>query len=125
MRRNTSFDMGLPPLRGAVRQIILASVAIYVFILLTWSFAHPVSQAILNLGILDPERVRAGAIWQFVTYAFMYIDPIQFVLSLLGIYFLGWAVEERIGYGRFYGLFFSSTILAGLVAFALSAAPGH
>ena len=117
--------MGFPPLRGAVRQIILVSAAIYVFILLTWSFAHPVSQAILDLGILDPGRVRAGAIWQFVTYAFMYIDPIQFVLSLLGIYFLGWAVEERIGYGRFYGLFFGSTILAGLAGVALSAIPGH
>jgi len=117
--------MGLPPLRGAVRQIILASAAIYVFILLTQAFAHPVSQAILTLGTLDPARVRAGAIWQFVTYAFMYLDPIQFVLSLLGIYFLGWAVEERIGYGRFYALFFGSTILAALAGFALWALPGH
>jgi len=125
MRRNTSFDMGFPPLRGAVREIILASTAIYVFILLTWSFAHSVSQRVLDLGILDPGRVRAGDLWQFVTYAFMYIDPIQFVLSLLGIYFLGWAVEERIGYRRFYTLFFGSTILAGLAGFALSAIPGH
>jgi len=125
MRRNSSFEMGFPPLRGAVRQIILASVAIYVFILLTQAFARPVSQAILDLGTLDPARVRAGAIWQFVTYAFMYLDPIQFVLSLLGIYFLGWAVEERIGYGRFYGLFFGSTVLAALAGFALVSLPGH
>lgn len=116
--------MGFPPLRGAVRQIILVSVAIYVFILLTQAFAHSLSQAILVLGTLDPARVRAGAIWQLVTYAFIYLDPIQFVLSLLGIYFLGWAVEERIGYGRFYALFFGSTILAGLAGFALSAVPG-
>ena len=117
--------MGFPPLRGAVRQIILASAAIYVFILLTVAFYHPLAEKILTQGILDPDRVRAGAIWQFVTYPFMYVDPIQFVLSLLGIYFLGWAVEGRIGYGRFYGLFFGSTILAGLAGFALSAAPGH
>lgn len=117
--------MGFPPLRGAVRQIILASAAIYVFILLTWAFARPVSQALLDRGILDPGQVRAGAIWQLVSYAFIYLDPIQFVLSLLGIYFLGWAVEERIGYGRFYGLFFGSTILAGIAGCALSAVPGH
>lgn len=120
MPRNVSFDMGLPPFRGAVRQIILASTAIYIFILLTVSFAPSVGQAVLEIGILDPGRVRAGALWQFVTYAFMYVDPIQFVLSLLGIYFLGWAVEERIGYGRFCGLFLGSTVLAGLAGFALS-----
>jgi len=108
-----------------VRQIILASAAIYVFILLTVAFARPVSEKILEFGILDPVHVRAGAIWQFVTYPFMYVDPIQFVLSLLGIYFLGWAVEERIGYGRFYGLFFGSTVLAALAGFALWTAPGH
>jgi membrane associated rhomboid family serine protease len=117
--------MGFPPFRGAVREIILASTAIWVFILLTWTFAHPVSQKILDWGILDPARVRAGAVWQFLTYPFMYLEPIPFVLSLLGIYFLGWAVEERIGYGRFYGLFFGSTVLAGLAGFALSVVPGH
>lgn len=117
--------MGFPPLRGAVRQIILASAAIYIVILLTLAFAHPYGEMILNYGILEPARVRNGEIWRFVTYAFMYVDPIQFVLSLLGIYFLGWAVEERIGYARFYGLFFGSTILAGIAGFALSALPGH
>src|SRR5215475_5703929 len=126
MPRNlSSFNMGFPPLRGAVRQIVLASAAIYVFILVTLTFAHPVGELVLARGILDPGQVRAGAIWQFVTYAFMYVDPIQFVLALLGIYFLGWSVEERIGSGRFHGLFFGSTILAGLAGFALSAAPGH
>ena len=112
--------MGFPPFRGAVREIILASTAIYVFILLTWTFAHPLSQAVLDRCILNPADVRHGAIWQLVTYAFMYLDPIQFVLSLLGIYFLGWTVEQRIGRAGFYGLFFGSIILSGLAGFALS-----
>ena len=120
MPRNVSFDMGLPPFRGAVRQIILASTAMWVFILLTWAFARPVSEAVLEIGILDPAHVRAGAVWQFLTYPFMYLEPIPFVLSLLGIYFLGWAVEDRIGYRAFFGLFFGSVILAGLAGFALS-----
>jgi membrane associated rhomboid family serine protease len=112
--------MGFPPFRGAVREIILASTVIYIFILLTWTFAHPISQAVLDHGILDPGQVRGGAIWQFVTYPFMYLDPIQFLLSLLGIYFLGGAVEQRIGHASFYGLFFGSAVLAGLAGFALS-----
>jgi len=123
MARNASFEMGLPPFRGACRQIILASIAIYVVILLLMAFASAIGQTVLVLGMLDPARVREGWIWQFVTYAFMYVDPLNFVLSLGGIYFLGYAVEERIGYSRFYGLFFGSLVLSGLAGFALSFIP--
>lgn len=112
--------MGLPPFRGAVRQIILASVAIYVVILLLVAFAQGTGQAVLRLGMLDPAFIRQGWLWQFVTYAFMYVDPIDFVLSLVGIYFLGAAVEERVGFYRFYGLFFGSLILSGFAGFVLS-----
>src|SRR6266404_5185783 len=119
MPRNL-FEMGLPPFRGAVRQIIIASVAIYVVILLLMSFAQGVGQILLALGILNPAHIREGWLWQFVTYAFMYVDPLDFFLSLLGIYFLGWAVEERIGSAAFYGLFFGSIILSALAGFVLS-----
>jgi membrane associated rhomboid family serine protease len=120
MPRNTSFDLGLPPFRGAVRQIILASVAIYVVILLLMAFAQGTGQALVNVGTLDPAHIRQGRLWQFVTYAFMYVDPWQFVLSLVGIYFLGTAVEERVGFTAFYGLFFTSVVLSGIAGFLLS-----
>src|SRR5713226_2354788 len=120
MPRNTSSVMGLPPFRGAVRQIILASLAIYVVILLLMSFAHGTGEVVLAHGILDPAHIHDGWVWQFVTYAFMYVDPLDFVLSLLGIYFLGWAIEERIGSTAFYGLFFGSVMLSALAGFALS-----
>src|SRR6266568_8537731 len=119
MPRNL-FEMGLPPFRGAVRQIIIASVAIYVVILLLMSFAQGVGQTLLALGILNPAHIHAGWLWQFATYAFMYADPLDFFLSLLGIYFLGWAVEERIGSAAFYGLFFGCIILSALAGFVLS-----
>jgi membrane associated rhomboid family serine protease len=120
MARNVSFEMGLPPFRGAVRQIILASIAIYVVILLLMAFAQPIGQTVFTFGILDPAHIRKGWLWQFVTYAFMYVDPLDFVLSLVGVYFLGSAVEERIGYAAFYGLFFGSLVLSGTVGFLLS-----
>jgi len=120
MARNDSFEMGLPPFRGAVRQIILASTAIYVVILLLVSFAPATGQALLTIATLDPKLIRGGWLWQFVTYAFAYVDPIDFGLSLLGVYFLGSAVEERIGFGRFYRLFFGSLALSGIGGFLLS-----
>jgi len=120
MARNSAVDMGLPSFRGAVRQIILASTAIYVVILLLMAFAQPIGAAVLAHGILDPAHIREGWVWQFVTYAFMYVDPLDFVLSLVGIYFLATAVEERIGKGAFYGLFFGSLVLSGVTGFVLS-----
>jgi membrane associated rhomboid family serine protease len=112
--------MMLPPFRGAVRQIIIASATIYVVILLLMSFAPAAGSMVLALGILDPAHIRQGWLWQFVSYAFMYVDPLEFVLSLLGIYFLGSAVQERVGRAAFYGLFFSSIALSGIAGFALS-----
>jgi len=120
MPRNTPFEMMLPPFRGAVRQIIIASTAIYVVILLLMSFAPAAGSTVLALGILDPAHIRQGWLWEFVTYAFMYVDPLEFVLSLLGVYFLGAAVQERVGQSAFYSLFFSSIALSGIAGFALS-----
>jgi membrane associated rhomboid family serine protease len=119
MPRNVS-EFGFPPFRGAVRELILASVAIYVVILLLLSFAPGTGQAILAHGILDPARIRDGWVWQFVTYAFMYVDPIDFVLSLVGIYFLGSALQERLGRAGFYSLFFGSVVLSAVSGFSLS-----
>src|SRR5947207_1071824 len=124
MPRNTYSTMGFPPFRGAVRQIILASVGIYILILLLMSFAPAIGQTILVFGILDPSHIREWWLWQLVTYAFMYVDPMQFVFSLLGIYFLGGAVEGQIGKRGFYGLFFGSLIISAIAGFALASLRG-
>ena len=118
--RYQSFEMGLPPFRGAVRQIILFSTAVYIALLLMMAFASPLAQTAFAFGVLQPEKVLHGWLWQLGTYAFMYADPIAFILSLVGIYFIGSAVEDQIGSSRFYGLFFGSLIFSGAVGVALS-----
>jgi len=79
------------------RAIILASTVVYVGILLALSFAPATGQLILRLGMLDPALVRQGAVWQFLTYAFVHVDPLQFLFSMVGVYFIGGAVEQQIG----------------------------
>src|SRR3954470_13505564 len=120
MPRSTSFEMGLPPFRGAVRQIILASTAIYIVLLLMYSFAQNLAVQILPYGILSPEGIRHGWIWQFVTYGFIYLDPLDFALTMLSVYFIGNTVEDRVGARRFYSLYFSGLAIAGLAGFLLS-----
>ena len=112
MARRTASEFGLPPFVGAVRQIILACIAIYVFILLTLTFAPAVGRAVLQIGVLNPTEVRHGAVWQFLTYAFMGEDPWQFIVTLAGVYFIGPAVEAQIGYRRFWAFFLGTSILS-------------
>lgn len=115
--------MGFPPFRGAVREIIIGSAAIYIVILLLQAFAKPIGDSVLILGTLNPEAIHRGWLWQFVTYAFMYVDPMDFVLSLMGIYFLGASVEQIIRRPRFYALFFGTLISSAVIGYLLSFAP--
>jgi len=118
--RYQSFEMGLPPFRGAVRQIILFSTAVYIVLLLMMAFVPDLGRAAFAWGTLQPDKVLHGWVWQLVTYPFMYLDPIAFLLSLVGIYFIGSAVEDQVGSQRFYGLFFGSLIVAGAAGVGLS-----
>ncbi len=112
--------MGFPAFRGAVRQIVLANAGIYVVLLLAFSFAGDLARQIVDLAALSPAHIAHGWIWQFVTYGFVYVDPLDFFLSMLGIYFIGTAVEAQIGPRRFMGLYFGSLVLAGTAGFLLS-----
>src|SRR5258708_35590610 len=50
----------------------------------------------------------------------MYVDALTLCFSLLGVYFLGTAVEDRIGSSRFYGFYFGSLVLSAIAGYALS-----
>jgi membrane associated rhomboid family serine protease len=113
--------MGFPRFRGAVRDIIIASTAIYIFLLLLGVFGPKGWESqLLDWTILTPEGIKQGQVWQFVTYAFIQGSPLNFLFSMLGIYFIGTAVEERIGYSRFMEMFFTAIVGAGLLGFLLS-----
>jgi len=111
---------GFPPFTGAVRSIILISAGIYVVILLLAAFAPALGATIIALGTLTREGILRGWLWQFLTYGFINVDPLNFVLSMLGVYFLGGAVEAQLGRRRFVQLYLSSLIVAGVLGFGLS-----
>jgi membrane associated rhomboid family serine protease len=119
-----NISMGFPPFRGAVRAVVLASAAIYVVTLLALSFAPSLGQAIVAWGSLSPEGIRRGLAWQFATYSFVHVDPLGFALVMLTIYFIGGAVEERIGSRRFLELYLLSAIGAGIIGFLVSLSGG-
>jgi len=112
--------MGFPRFHGAVRNLIIINTAVFVILLLLFAFARNQGLYLLQLGALSPEAVRHGWVWQFLTYGFMQLDPFNFLMSMLGIYFIGSAVEAQTGPRRFIELYLVSLIGSGLIGFLLS-----
>jgi membrane associated rhomboid family serine protease len=99
--------------------VILFTLSVWIAIVLLYAFDRPDAQFLLRIGVLNPERVLHGWIWQFLTYGFIHIDPWH-VLLMLGVYFLGSSVQERTGSRAFAEMYLSCSVLAGLVGFLLS-----
>ena len=120
MPRNTSATLGFPRFHGAVRNLVLINTAFFIVLLLLMSFARDQAQWILARGLLSPETIKHGWIWQFFTYGFLHVEPLNFLFSMLGIYFIGSAVEAQTGPKRFVELYLVSLVGAGLFGFVLS-----
>jgi membrane associated rhomboid family serine protease len=112
--------MGFPRFSGAVRNLVIINAAVFIVLLLLWSSARKLGLSVLLYGALSPEMIRHGWISQFLTYGFLHLDPFNFLLSMLGIYFIGSAVEAQTGPRRFVELYLFSLIAAGISGFLLS-----
>ncbi|MBI3880193.1 MAG: rhomboid family intramembrane serine protease [Verrucomicrobia bacterium] len=66
---------------------------------------------------LTVSGLRAGRIWQLLTFQFMHSAPWPWhvLLNCLGLFFFGRAVEETLGSRRFLILYFTSGVVGGVV----------
>lgn len=55
-------------------------------------------------------------LWQFVTYPFITLDPINLILSAVILFFMGLSFESQVGSLRFLFLFFTNTIMTGFLS---------
>lgn len=120
MPRNTSATMGFPRFSGAVRNLVIINTAVFIVLLLLQAFARNQASWVATLGILSPDAIKHGWVWQFLTYGFLHFEPLNFLFSMLGIYFIGSAVEAQTGPKRFVELYLFSLVGAGLCGFLLS-----
>jgi len=120
MSRDTTFQFSLPPFRGAVRYLILFTLAVWIALVLLWAFDRPDAQFLLTIGELNPQHVLHGWVWQLLTYGFVHVDPRHIIVALVGTYFIGSAVQERIGSRAFAELYVFSSVLAGAVGVLIS-----
>ena len=64
---------------------------------------------------LSVAGIKAGYVWQLLTFQFMHANWMHLLLNSMAIFFFGRSVETAIGGGRFLALYFSSGIIGGLV----------
>src|SRR5579872_5068095 len=115
MRRTGNLQFGFPRFHGALRYIVVVSAGIYIAIVLLSAFTRQAGDQILALGGLFPPAVGHGWIWQLVSYGFVDRDPWHFLMTMLAVYFLGSAVQERIGSRALLELYLSSLVGAGIL----------
>ena len=56
-----------------------------------------------------------GYLWQLLTFQFLHASPWHLFFNLLGIFFFGRVVEDRLGPGMFLKIYFLSGIAGGLL----------
>ena len=64
---------------------------------------------------LSGYGMKSGHFWEVFTYQFLHRGVIHFLLNLAGLWFLGRAVEGRLGTRRFIRLYFGAILTGGIV----------
>ena len=115
-----------PSFRGAWPMAIVlmvVNVAVFAFQEINRVYLHLHFVQYLDL---NPEELRQGYIWQLVTFQFLHGGLWHLLFNLIGIYFFGRFVEDRLGRTGFLKLYFLSGFVGGLLQAVLGwAFPQH
>ncbi|MDR2142776.1 MAG: rhomboid family intramembrane serine protease [Treponema sp.] len=103
------------PFRYSFNSVVfyLIGINILVFIV-SYSGIFPYLTYILALF---PPYVRAGWVWQFVTYMFAHVGWQHLFFNMLGLFVFGWQVERRLGSSEFLLYYLLTGTLAGIISF--------
>ena len=121
------FQMWRRSLPRALRLLLTVNAALYVLLLVLRFVPGGVELVANHLAL---NAVMPGAFfqpWQFVSYAFVTLDGsfwgfINFLFSMLWLYWMGREYEEVYGSHRLFGLYVLSALGGALVAVAIAAA---
>jgi len=96
-------------LTPTVKWILIADVVIFLFYVVVRE-----SRAFMQTHLALGPRFFAGELWQPLSSLFVHIDPLGFVLTMVGFWFIGGHMERTQGRRRFATLFFGAGMLANL-----------
>jgi membrane associated rhomboid family serine protease len=100
--------------------LIGVNVAVYVAELIQGGGVYGVGSTIYEKGVLWAPFVANGDYWRLLTAAFLHYGPFHLLLNMLGLYWFGSLLEQRIGSGRFLLLYLVSGLAGSAGALVIS-----
>jgi len=104
----------------ATKLLIGVNVAVYIAELIQGGGVYGVGSTIYQNGVLWAPFVGAGDYWRLITAAFLHYGPFHLLLNMLGLYWFGSLLEQRIGSGRFLLLYLVSGLAGSAGALVVS-----
>src|SRR4051812_16769504 len=111
-RGQQAMSFGVPPLTPGVKYLGIATLAV--------SVAGALSPQVAEALLFSPARLLHLELWRPFTYTFLSPEPFNLVFSLLGLWLIGAALEQRWGTRRFLVFYFASAALAALATFVVA-----
>jgi membrane associated rhomboid family serine protease len=96
------------------KALVAINVGVYVAELVTGGGVNGTGSTIYLHGVLFGPFVEQGDWWRLLTAAFLHYGPVHLILNMVGLYWFGSLLEERIGSGRYLMLY----VVSGLAGSA-------
>jgi membrane associated rhomboid family serine protease len=103
------------PLRLSARAstvLMVSLVAVFVLQQIDLAYLHLPTYDYLPLST---QGLLHGYVWQLLTFQFLHAGILHLGFNLIGLWFFGRYVEDRLGPGRFLTLYFLSGVAGGLL----------
>lgn len=112
------------PLADRLSPVIRAFVIVDALLLAFYALVKPARSFVEQHLALGPSLL-SGEIWQLATSLFVHVEPLGFFFNILGLWFVGAAVEREFGTRRFLALFLVPGVAANATMGFLQASLGR
>ena len=102
------------------KALVAINVAVYIAELAQGGGLYGVHSTIYEKGFLYAPFVGQGDWWRLATAAFLHYGPVHLLLNMLGLYWFGSLLEQRIGSGRYLLIYLVSGLAGSAGALVLS-----
>ncbi len=113
-RKFGGFGMAVGGIGLVTRRLLFITVGIFIVQFLLWPRTGVVYTPVGRLFGLSREGIASGMLWQVVTYSFLHGGFWHLFGNMLGLYFFGSEIEQRLGSRRFLLLYLACGALGGL-----------
>lgn len=100
--------------------IALLIINLAVFVAVEVNRAYAGSNVFNHFFALSKQGLAHGYVWQLLTFQFLHVGLLHFVLNMLLLFLFGRSVEESIGSKHMGFLYLASGVVGGLVEMTLS-----